>query len=67
MPDYTPGRHETTEFFQIIQNRLHFASTGQTAPELIAGRADRDCLALQYFLRITNVTDARTYFAGIAH
>jgi hypothetical protein len=38
--DYTPGRHETTEFFQIIQNRLHFASTGQTAPELIAGRAD---------------------------
>jgi hypothetical protein len=29
------------EFFQIIQNRLHFAATGQTAPELIAGRADR--------------------------
>jgi hypothetical protein len=38
--DYDPGRRETTEFFQIIQNRLHFAATGQTAPELIAGRAD---------------------------
>src|SRR5450759_4334003 len=38
--DYDPGRMETTEFFQIIQNRLHFAATGKTAPELIAGRAD---------------------------
>ena len=39
--DYDPGRKETTEFFQVIQNRLHFAATGKTAPELIAGRADR--------------------------
>jgi hypothetical protein len=38
--DYDPGRPETTEFFQIIQNKLHFAATGKTAPELIAGRAD---------------------------
>src|ERR1017187_1798715 len=38
--DYDSGRSETTEFFQIIQNRLHFAATGKTAPELIAGRAD---------------------------
>ena len=38
--DYDSGRRETMEFFQIIQNRLHFAATGQTAPELIAGRAD---------------------------
>lgn len=27
-------------FFQTIQNKLHFAATGQTAAELIAGRAD---------------------------
>jgi len=39
--DYNPARRETAEFFQTIQNRLHFAATGQTAPELIAGRADR--------------------------
>jgi hypothetical protein len=38
--DYDPGRRETTEFFQIIQNRLHFAATGKTAPEPIAGRAE---------------------------
>jgi hypothetical protein len=38
--DYDPGHSETTEFFQVIQNRLHFAATGKTAPELIAGRAD---------------------------
>jgi len=38
--DYDATRKETTEFFQTIQNRLHFAATGRTAPELIAGRAD---------------------------
>ena len=27
-------------FFQAIQNKLHFAVTGMTAAELIAGRAD---------------------------
>jgi hypothetical protein len=37
--DYDSGRRETMEFFQIIQNRLHFAATGKTAPELIAGSA----------------------------
>jgi hypothetical protein len=37
--DYDPARRETKEFFQVIQNRLHFAATGKTAPELIAGRA----------------------------
>ena len=38
--DYDPARNQTTEFFQTIQNKLHFAATGQTAPELIASRAD---------------------------
>jgi hypothetical protein len=40
--DYQPAAPVTTEFFQAIQNKLHFAATGQTAPELIAGRADHD-------------------------
>ena len=26
--DYGSGRWEAMEFFQIIQNRLHFAATG---------------------------------------
>ena len=38
--DYDPKSSETTEFFQVIQNKLHFAATGMTAPELIASRAD---------------------------
>jgi hypothetical protein len=39
--DYDPKEPETNEFFQTVQNKLHFAVTGKTAPELIAERADR--------------------------
>jgi hypothetical protein len=38
--DYDPSQKATTEFFKIIQNKLHFAATGQTAAELIARRAN---------------------------
>jgi hypothetical protein len=38
--DYDAGKRERPVFFQTIQNKLHFAATGMTAPELIAGRAD---------------------------
>ena len=38
--DYQPTQAQTREVFQTIQNKLHFAATGQTAPELIAGRVD---------------------------
>nr|WP_304956672.1 virulence RhuM family protein [endosymbiont of Lamellibrachia barhami] len=38
--DYEPSQRETAQFFRIIQNKLHFAATGQTAAELIASRAD---------------------------
>lgn len=38
--DYEPTLAETTKFFSIIQNKLHFAATGMTAAELIASRAD---------------------------
>src|SRR5713226_7403752 len=38
--DYTPSEPETQAFFQAVQNKLHFAATGKTAPELIAERAD---------------------------
>lgn len=37
--DYTPNAEETHRIFQIIQNKLHHAVTGMTAPELIAARA----------------------------
>ena len=38
--DYSPSEPETQVFFQTVQNKLHFAATGKTAPELIAERAD---------------------------
>jgi hypothetical protein len=38
--DYSPTLPETTRFFRLIQNKLHFAVTGKTAAELIAERAD---------------------------
>jgi len=40
--DYQPINTECAKFFQIIQNKLHFAATGRTAAELIAARADSD-------------------------
>ena len=38
--DYRASDSESVKFFQIMQNKLHFAVTGKTAPELISGRAD---------------------------
>ena len=38
--DYSSSDEETQVFFQTVQNKLHFATTGKTAPELIAERAD---------------------------
>ncbi|GAB80688.1 virulence RhuM family protein [Shimwellia blattae] len=38
--DYQPSLKETTQFFQTIQNKLHFACTGHTAAELIHQRAN---------------------------
>lgn len=38
--DYDPSADETTEFFKVVQNKLHFAAHGRTAAEVIAERAD---------------------------
>jgi hypothetical protein len=38
--DYAPAEAETQLVFQTVQNKLHFAATGKTAPELIAERAN---------------------------
>ena len=65
--DYDPRSRQTLEFFQIIQNRLHFAATGKTAPELIAGRADhaRPNMGLTTWkgdaVRKSDVTVAKNY------
>ena len=38
--DYSAEAETTQTFFATVQNKLHFAIHGQTAAELIAGRAD---------------------------
>ena len=38
--DYDPKAGETVRFFQIVQNKLHYAAHGRTAAEVIDARAD---------------------------
>ena len=38
--DYDRGSPTTNLFFATVQNKMHYAITGNTAPELIKGRAD---------------------------
>ncbi|HLA86294.1 MAG TPA: virulence RhuM family protein [Thermoguttaceae bacterium] len=38
--DYDPRAEVTQTFFKTVQNKLHWAVTGQTAAEIVAGRAD---------------------------
>ena len=65
--DYKPTTAETQEFFQAIQNKLHWAVTGKTAAELIAGRADhtKPNMGLTSWkgtkVRKTDVTIAKNY------
>ena len=39
--DYSKNADETTLFFKMVQNKLHFAITGKTAAEIIFNRADK--------------------------
>lgn len=38
--DYDPTQPESIEFFQTVQNKMHWAITSQTAAEIIHARAD---------------------------
>lgn len=40
--DYQSNSEETQLFYQIVQNQLHFATTGKTAAELVHQRADSE-------------------------
>ncbi|MHB8789987.1 MAG: virulence RhuM family protein [Desulfobulbaceae bacterium] len=67
--DYEPSLPETTRFFSIIQNKLHFAATGLTAPELVRSRADHllPNMGLNSWktgeVRKTDVTIAKNYLS----
>lgn len=38
--DYTPNAAVSQQFFQTVQNKMHWAAHGHTAAEIIAGRAN---------------------------
>ena len=65
--DYEPTWSETSRFFSIIQNKLHFAATGMTAAELIKSRADHllPNMGLTSWhggeVRKTDITTAKNY------
>lgn len=40
--DYDPKSNESIKFFKIVQNKLHYATHGHTAAELIYKRVDAD-------------------------
>ena len=40
--DYDPSSKITKEFFATVQNKFHYAITGQTAAEIIHNSADKD-------------------------
>lgn len=40
--DYSANAEESRLFFKVVQNKMIYAATGQTAAELVAGRADAD-------------------------
>jgi hypothetical protein len=39
--DYDPKSAATKEFFMTVQNKFHYAISGQTAPEIIHSKADK--------------------------
>jgi hypothetical protein len=65
--DYEPNAADTANFFSVIQNKLHFAATGETAAELIKSRADhtKPNMGLTSWkekeLRKTDITIAKNY------
>lgn len=59
--DHDSKAESTQEFFKIVQNKLHWAITGQTAAELISGRAN----AVQLNMGLTSWKGARVRQADV--
>ncbi len=65
--DYNPDSNETKMFFKVVQNKMHFAAHGHTAPEIIYLIADstKDNMGLTVFQgkhpRKDEVTVAKNY------
>ena len=65
--DYDPTQPESIEFFQTVQNKMHWAITGKTAAEIVHSRADsaKPNMGLTNWrgakLRKSDVTIAKNY------
>ena len=65
--DYEPSLSQTTMFFSVIQNKLHFAATGMTAGEIVRSRANASLPNMGLTscqkdeVRKTDVTIAKNY------
>ena len=65
--DYDSQSNAAQLFFKTVQNKLEYAATGHTAPEIIAARADasKDNMGLTAYkgakVRKTDVTIAKNY------
>ena len=65
--DYDPKSELAQQFFMSVQNKLEYAATGHTAPEIIASRANakKDNMGLTSFkgakVRRADVTIAKNY------
>jgi hypothetical protein len=42
--DYNKNSEVTRDFFATVQNKFHFAITGQTAAEIVYDKADKEKL-----------------------
>lgn len=65
--DYSPNAAESVQFFKIVQNKLHYAVSGQTAAEIVHARADgsKDFMGLTTFAGVQpqrqDITIAKNY------
>jgi hypothetical protein len=69
--DYDPTLDISIDFFKTVQNKLHWAITGQTAAEIISQRADskKENMGLTNWrgdrVRKTDVTIAKNYLSEV--
>ena len=70
--DYDKNSETTKEFYKNVQNKLHFAITGMTAPEIIYNRVDskKDYMGLKTWknapngkILVTDVVIAKNYLS----
>ena len=67
--DYNKNDNQTVDFFKTVQNKLHYAISGETAAELIYHRADasKDNMGLTSWrgehVQKTDVTIAKNYLS----